>query len=117
LVPDPFNPARSKDAIGLFTTPDPIFPPWSFRDKNSWCPAHFDRWSLFPAQSFVQSKKAIRPFTIPDPISPKVTCRLDRRKYPTGRDISNDEMQRVNLERDKFHGEWNYIIKPRAKAS
>ncbi len=47
----------------------------------------------------------------------KVTCRLDRRKYPTGRDISNDEMQRVNLERDKFHGEWNYIIKPRAKAS
>jgi len=45
----------------------------------------------------------------------KVTCRLDRRKYPTGRDVSDEEMQRVNLERDKFHGEWNYVIKPSAK--
>ena len=42
----------------------------------------------------------------------KVTCRLDRRKYPTGREVSDAEMQRVNLERNKFHGEWNYIIKP-----
>jgi len=25
-------------------------------------------------------------------------------------------MQRVNLERDKFHGEWNYVINPSAKA-
>jgi DNA-binding transcriptional regulator GbsR (MarR family) len=46
----------------------------------------------------------------------KVTCRLDRRKYPTGRAITDEEMHRVNLERDKFHGEWNYIIKPSAKA-
>ncbi|MDT0497950.1 ISAzo13 family transposase [Algiphilus sp. W345] len=46
----------------------------------------------------------------------KVTCRLDRRKYPTGRNVSDEEMQRVNLERDKFHGEWNYVIKPGAKA-
>jgi Rhodopirellula transposase DDE domain len=46
----------------------------------------------------------------------KVTCRLDRRKYPTGRDVTDEEMQRVNLERDKFHGEWNYVIKPRVKA-
>jgi hypothetical protein len=42
----------------------------------------------------------------------KVKCRLDRRKYPTGRRVSNQEMQRVNLERNKFHGDWNYVIKP-----
>jgi len=42
----------------------------------------------------------------------KVTCKLDRRKYPTGRKVSNDEMKRVHIERNKFHGEWNYIIKP-----
>ena len=41
-----------------------------------------------------------------------VTCRLDRRKYPTGRQVSDEEMQRLNLQRDKFHGEWNYLIKP-----
>ena len=45
----------------------------------------------------------------------KVTCRLDRRKYPPGREVSDEEMQRVNLERNTFHGEWNYVIKPRTK--
>jgi hypothetical protein len=45
----------------------------------------------------------------------KVTCRLDRRKYPTGREVTDEEMKRVNLERDKFHGEWNYVIKPNVK--
>jgi hypothetical protein len=44
-----------------------------------------------------------------------VTCRLDRRKYPTGREVTDEEMKRVNLERDKFHGEWNYVIKPNVR--
>jgi hypothetical protein len=43
----------------------------------------------------------------------KVTCRLDRRKYPTGRKVTDEEMQRVNLQRHKFHGDWNYTIRPR----
>jgi hypothetical protein len=43
----------------------------------------------------------------------KVTCRLDRTIYPTGRKVSNEEMKRVNLQPDKFHGEWNYIISPK----
>lgn len=42
----------------------------------------------------------------------KVTCRLDRRKYPTGRKVTNEEMKYLNLERHTFHGEWNYIIRP-----
>jgi len=46
----------------------------------------------------------------------KVKCRLDRRKYPIGRKVTNQEMQGINLERNTFHGEWNYIIKPTAKA-
>ena len=41
-----------------------------------------------------------------------VSCRLDRRKYPTGRKITAEEMKQVNLHPDKFHGEWNYVIKP-----
>lgn len=48
----------------------------------------------------------------------KVMCRLDRRKYPIGRKISDEEMNRVNVKRNKFHGDWNYIIKPKStKAS
>ncbi len=43
----------------------------------------------------------------------KVTCRLDRRKYPTGRKVTDEEMKHVNLKRHNFHGEWNYTIQPR----
>ena len=44
----------------------------------------------------------------------KVTCRLDRRKYPTGRKVTDEEMKQVKLERHKFHGDWNYTIRPRS---
>jgi len=46
----------------------------------------------------------------------KVRCRLDRRKYPTGRIVSDQEMKQVNLERNKFHGDWNYVIRPNSNA-
>jgi len=42
----------------------------------------------------------------------QVTCRLDRRKYPTGRKVTDEEIKRVNLKQNKFHGEWNYTIYP-----
>ena len=45
----------------------------------------------------------------------KVTCRLDRRKYPSGRKVSDEEIKGVNVERNTFHGEWNYTIKPTSK--
>jgi hypothetical protein len=45
----------------------------------------------------------------------KVLCRLDRRKYPTGRTVTDEEMQAVNMERNKFHGDWNYTIRPRSR--
>ena len=41
-----------------------------------------------------------------------VTCRLDRRKYATGRKVTAEEMQQLNLRRGRFHGEWNYVIRP-----
>ncbi|MEI8261941.1 MAG: ISAzo13 family transposase [Actinomycetes bacterium] len=42
----------------------------------------------------------------------RVTCRLDRRRYPTGRKVSDDAFATVNLRPDTFHGEWNYSIHP-----
>ncbi len=44
-----------------------------------------------------------------------VTCRLDRRKYATGRTVTTAEMAQVNLHPQRFHGEWNYVIRPRAR--
>ena len=43
-----------------------------------------------------------------------VTCRLDRRKYPVGRRVSDEEMAAVNLTPQPFHGEWNYTIHPKS---
>jgi hypothetical protein len=40
----------------------------------------------------------------------RVKCRLDRRHYETGRKISEKEFKKINLIRDKFHGDWNYTI-------
>jgi hypothetical protein len=46
----------------------------------------------------------------------KVSCRLDHRKYPVGRKITNEEMALVNLKPERFHGEWNYTIHPSNKS-
>jgi len=43
----------------------------------------------------------------------KVACRLDRRKYPVGCKVSDEEIASINMKPEKFHGEWNYVIKPR----
>ena len=43
----------------------------------------------------------------------KVLCRLDRRQYPTGRKVTDEEMKEVNLQCHRFHGDWNYTIRPR----
>ena len=45
----------------------------------------------------------------------KVVCRLDRRKYQTGRKVSARDWASINLLRDDFHGDWNYTIRPRRK--
>jgi hypothetical protein len=42
-----------------------------------------------------------------------VRAQLDRGSYPTGVRISKKEMATLNIERDDFHGDWNYVIRPR----
>lgn len=44
-----------------------------------------------------------------------VTCRLDHRKYPVGRKITDEDFEKIHLKPDKFHGEWNYTILPSHK--
>jgi transposase len=42
-----------------------------------------------------------------------VRARLDRRRYPTGKKISKKELRELRIDRDDFHGDWNYVIRPR----
>ena len=44
----------------------------------------------------------------------RVTGRLDRRRYPTGKKVSDEAFATLSLTPDRFHGEWNYSIYPRS---
>ncbi len=42
----------------------------------------------------------------------RVKAKLDRKSYPTGIKVTDEEFATVNLTKDKFHGEWNYSVTP-----
>jgi hypothetical protein len=43
----------------------------------------------------------------------QVRAEIDPGKYPKGVKVSDQEIAAIRLERDEFHGEWNYTIVPR----
>jgi transposase len=43
----------------------------------------------------------------------KVKCQLDTNFYPKAIKVSDREMADINIQRDSFHGEWNYTISPK----
>jgi hypothetical protein len=45
-----------------------------------------------------------------------VSCRLDRRRYATGKKVSDEEFATLNLMPHAFRGEWNYSIRPRRRS-
>jgi predicted transcriptional regulator len=42
----------------------------------------------------------------------RVRCELDKGRYPDGVKISDEQMAQINLHRHRFHGDWNYTIRP-----
>ncbi len=43
----------------------------------------------------------------------RVKVRVDTKEYQKGRKVSKKEIKGLNIQRHKFHGEWNYTICPR----
>jgi hypothetical protein len=43
----------------------------------------------------------------------RVRAEIDPSKYPRGIKVSDKQVATIRLERDQFHGEWNYTILPR----
>lgn len=43
----------------------------------------------------------------------QIRAEMDTRKYEKGIKISNEDFEKINLKKCQFHGEWNYIIRPR----
>ncbi len=46
-----------------------------------------------------------------------VTAIKDSQTYPTGLTVTDAELKALNIVRDAFHGEWNYMIKPQDTGS
>lgn len=44
-----------------------------------------------------------------------VKARLDKKVYKSGIKVSDQELSLLNIKKRKFHGEWNYTIKPNKK--
>ena len=44
-----------------------------------------------------------------------VRCVLDRKKYPKKIKVTDEQMHTLRLTPDRFHGDWNYTIRPRLK--
>jgi hypothetical protein len=43
-----------------------------------------------------------------------IQSELDEGSYPTGREVTDEQMKGLAIKKDKFHGEWNYTILPKA---
>lgn len=43
----------------------------------------------------------------------RIKARLDTRRYPTGKQVPQEEFDAVHLEKDASHGDWNYTVVPR----
>jgi hypothetical protein len=45
----------------------------------------------------------------------EIKVEVDKRKYTKGKKISDDDFESIKIKRCSFHGEWNYVIKPKIK--
>ena len=46
----------------------------------------------------------------------KVHCQMDRTPYPTGIEVTDEELERVQIERHEFHPECNYRVRPHVRS-
>ena len=42
----------------------------------------------------------------------RVRCELDKKSYPKGVKVTDEQMARIKLKPGSFHGDWNYTIRP-----
>ena len=46
-----------------------------------------------------------------------IRSELDGNEYPLGVKVSDERMAALSLRRDKFHGDWNYMLSPNPKTT
>ena len=90
------------------------FPPgtskWNKIEHRLFCPITTN-WRGRPLSSYQVVVNLIAPTTTSKGLS--VRARLDRRYYPTGVKVSDDDLATIHIKTAQFHGTWNYTITPR----
>jgi len=90
------------------------FPPgtskWNKIEHRVFC--HITRtWRAQPLESYEIVVKLIGSTRTETGLAVHAT--LDENDYPKGLQVSDKEYQALNIEPDKFHGNWNYTLRPR----
>ena len=68
-------------------------------------------WRGRPLEDYETVVKLIGATTTPKGLT--VTAQIDRASYKTGVKVSDADMEKLNIVRSRFHGEWNYKLQPR----
>jgi hypothetical protein len=90
------------------------FPPgtskWNKIEHRVFC--HITRtWQAQPLESYEIVVKLIGSTRTETGLAVHAT--LDENDYPKGLQVSDKEYRALNIEPDKFHGNWNYTLRPR----
>ena len=106
---------RLTNAIGLSITVC-HFPPgtskWNKIEHRMFSQISFN-WRGQPLESHQVIVKLIGATTNSSGL--KINAALDTKEYEKEIKVTNEEMSQLNLQRAKFHGEWNYTIHPQTK--
>ncbi len=100
------------DATGL-EIPVSHYPPgtsqWNPIEQKLFSPISLN-WRTQPLERFDTVVQYIAHTTTATGLTVKAV--LDDRTYETGRKVSKADLAKVNIERNAFQGNWNYVIKP-----
>ena len=105
------------DATGLEIHVSP-YPPgtsqWNPIEHQGFSPISI-HWRGKPLDSFNTVVQSIAHTTNANGL--KMKAGLDERTYDIGRKVSKAALATVNIERNAFQGQWNYIIRPTPPAA
>ena len=92
------------------------FPPgtskWNKVEHRLFC--HITRnWQGRPLENYEVVVNLIGSTTTESGLT--VHASMDRTKYEKGKNIRDEEMATINLRPSRFHGEWNYTIRPNVR--
>ena len=110
-----FELQKLADALGLCVSVC-HFPPgtskWNKIEHRMFC--HITQnWRGRPLVSHEVVVNLIGATTTKDGLA--IRSELDEGIYPTGRQITDEQMSSLAIKRDPFHGEWNYSLSPKSQ--